>query len=352
MEDLKMDKETKLMILEQYGEEAFRGVPDRSALKGKEFCGYLYSPYFFRRYIGHQFERLVSLWGATDRKMSPIDFIAHGVKVGEVACVQNAATVEEATAEIVNSICEGSDYLWRAVLGPRCKNPIIKRYVIQKICNHKGLEIEKVEKASEEYLAEWLDLDDFLQQIRWNDAVQKSVVTKVAKAIQHSAEYINGQNVLWGNTILFVEPDNITGLAHKMVKEVTTLAVLEQHGDEIFEERKQFLPLDLVNRVFFKNWESYKEAAKKIPKIDYMTRKLLNVEALEGYKFKYALAGYFYWRRNKIAFGNGTTEEFEKAKAEIPAWSEEKLMDEIGKLADELVGQKKKEISLKAMNVF
>lgn len=341
-----MDKETKLKLLEQYGEEAFSGVPDRSALKGKEFCGYLYSPYFFRRYIGHQFERLVSLWGATDRKASPIDFIACDVKVTEVAYVQNAATLEEATAEIVDSICRSRDYSWQAVFGPRCKNPIIKRHVIQKICNRKGLKVEEVEKASEEYLTKWLDLDDFLQQIRWNDTVQKSVVTKVAKAIRCSTASLNGQNVLWGNTVLFVEPKY--GLAYKMVKEVTTLAVLEQHGDEIFEERKQFLPLDLVNRVFREDWKSYKEAAKEMS----FESEQIDIAALEEYKFKYVLAGYFYWRRNKIAFGSGATEEFEKAKAAIPTWSEEKLMDEIGKLADELVGQKKKEISLKAMNVF
>lgn len=345
-----MDKETKLRLLEQYGKEAFRGVPDRSKLKGKEFCGYLYSPYFFRRYIGHQFEHLVSLWGVTDRKTNPIDFIAYGVKVGEVAGVENAATLEEATAEIVNSICRGSDSSWRAVLSPHCKNPIIRAAVVRKICNRKGLKVEEVEKASQEYLTEWLDLDDFLQQIRWNDAVRKSTVTKVAKVLQCSTAFPNGQNVLWGNTVLFIEPNyNGMKLAQKLVNEVTTLAVLEQHGDEIFEERKQFLPLDLVNRVFGKNWKSYKEAAKGVPEMRSGTEELLDFKVLEEYKFKYVLAGYFYWKRNKIAFGGGTTEEFEKAKAEIPAWSEEELVDEIGKLAGELTTQVKKEISLEAI---
>lgn len=233
---MKMDRKTKLEVLEQYGKDAFSDVPERSALKGKEFCGYLYSPYFFRRHIGHQFALLVTLWGLSDRTDNPIDFIACGGKTGVIT-------------------------------------------------HTKGVGNRKLIK--------------------------------------------------------------------KLVQETTTLAVLEQHGDEIFEERKQFLPLELVNSVFGESWLTYKEAAKKISEFTKQEYKAIDSGDLDEYRFKYALAGYFYWKRNQIAFGSGSTEEFEKAKAEIPTWTKKQLVNAIKELADELV-KTRKQVSgdLNSLNVF
>lgn len=341
-----MDKMTKLKLLEKYGDKAFREVPERSAMKGKEFCGYLYSPYFFRRYIGHQFEHLVELWGATDRTMDPIDFIACGVKTMEVACVPNATDFEEAMEMLVNDICIPCAYSWTAVLGPRCKTPLLQAAVAQEICNHKGLCCANVVETCEEYLSEDLDMESFLSWMKWDGAERKAVVNKVVKSIYTSLMMVvdshGAQNVLCGGRVFFVEPEKDDyDLFCRMMQEVTTLAILEQHDDEIFAERKQFLPLDLVNRVFGTGWASYREAAKGVPKVtklDYVMMQF-GKESLREYRFGYVLAGYFYWRRNKIAFGGGTSEEFEKAKSEIPTWTKEDLIVEIKNLADELAAQ-------------
>lgn len=381
-----MDKRKTLKLLELYGADAFNEVPDRSALKGKQFCGYLYSPYFFRRYTGHQFEKLVAIWGKTNRKIDVIDFIACGVCIDTVASVDGVATVEEATEKLVDEICSRYEYSWMAVLDLRCTNPLIKTSVVRTICSHKGMELETVEKICTDYqeqsshfgnfpnfsripreMAEMMaagqraKLEDFMAAMKMTEIERKIFAEErfaviLAKTIQKAAEIIgtqegnivitcsSSQNILLGGAILSVRP----GYAHlalyrKLSQEIRTLAILEQHADMIFEERKQFLPLELVNEIFQQKWESYKEAFEALPDkvrhTDFVFLNSLDRDALEDYRIKYVLAGYFYWRRNQIAFCGGSVGEFEEARNEIPTWDESQLRKEIEKLADELIEQ-------------
>ena len=59
-----------------------------------------------------------------------------------------------------------------------------------------------------------------------------------------------------------------------------------------------------------------------------------------------------HYSRSKIAFGGGTSEEFEKAKTEIPMWAGEKLAAEISKLADELAVQVSRTVTAGEMTEF
>lgn len=46
-------------LLRQYGDEAYTDVVRKSRFYGSTLCGYVYSPYFFRRHIGRQFRDAV-----------------------------------------------------------------------------------------------------------------------------------------------------------------------------------------------------------------------------------------------------------------------------------------------------
>lgn len=214
-----MTSAKKLKLLQEYGEKAFTDVAHNSKFKNKKLCGYVYSPYLFRRWIGSQLEKAV-IWGVQHRE----------------------------------------DNLFSCVC-----------------------------------------------------------------CTMHSSWF---------------------------KQELSTLAILEKSSPNIFKERSQFLPLSLISDIAKVTFTDYQEAA------DFF------IEHPGWWWYRHELrdhfvrAGIFYRERNRIAFGGGSVEEFEKARIEIPKWNRAQMEQYLKNIADEYVAsgsaqkQKAEEPALKAMTLF
>ena len=118
--------------------------------------------------------------------------------------------------------------------------------------------------------------------------------------------------------------------ARMLKNEINTLAILEAKDDYIFNERKKFLPLDLVNRIYKTSYSSYRDAAhdnlmcipEGIPK-----------DTCDEWYFLYAKAGVYYATRNKLAFshldyqGLNGHEALDKASFDIMKLNDEKSLE-------------------------
>lgn len=113
---------------------------------------------------------------------------------------------------------------------------------------------------------------------------------------------------------------------------IETLAILEQAGGFVFRERSQFLPLEFINKLYHSSTGTYYEAVSSVSDLSQD----FTPELAKRYAYLYALAGYFYYMRNRIAFSFGSEEKFKEAAKGIPKMNALELTETLEALASDL----------------
>lgn len=340
-----------LALIQKYGSEVYNDVAVTSALKGKEISGYLYSPFFFRRWVPLQFERSLRLWWEIGRSVQNLeDAMLFAGKLPRILYHSffGCRLSFDNSKELVDAYVECSQDRHRDnalhVLSSRM--PLIAKYK----------RLREIPVSGYSNFAECLgsvdhwDLREALTKYSkeiYSDSPEKAGRISYSQLVsaERIAMYIRdpefyGCDIVRGDYEFFeidraVKRDR---LWRHFIWEIQTIAALEARGGYEFEDRSQFYSLDAINEALSKSYVSYAELLSALQN-ELFCKDVLTSTIFRGVdytKFKdfctqaYIRSGYAYWMRYKLAFmQSATKEELDTSTAEILNLSYEELVDRI-----------------------
>lgn len=364
---------TILKALDQYAENAFNDVAQHSKLYGQEIAGFLYSPYFFRRFIPIQFMEGLTRWKEDGKLFPLVEYLAKAVRIDSAANrvfgnPRDPRIVSFKTPAHIKSDVpfESTKDMFERLYSERYYYGSIYRYP-------KAFKIVYELKASG-YSEEQITriLTDFADSPRepvkigiWTlkpakvsvkhrhcnnhnevayRAYQNGASSLSAKIIDSWFDYVDGIGIFSSfNSCRVVDVDGRSFMEfarltdgvywNAFLNELKTLAILEQKNDFVFEERKNFFPLSMLQYIPVNGELSYRSALAAVMEGE-------GVGVAEGIAFSedfrlcFLRAGIYYTIKNRVAFegGNyhGTTElsmALHAALADVLALDSEKALE-------------------------
>lgn len=352
--------EEVLQLLKEYGDSAFSDVACTSTRYGKEIGGYLYSPYFYRRWIVRQFGSLLHSWGNGIAGMDLFHFIASNSVISQVEGISlvdppgdpcDAARIisESVLAQFLVAGRRRRAHVYLVCV--RHRSILLTAEVLKCLCRFDHVSVESVERVCMGFLTGEIKSEDFVSFFNCGDEpcdfLRRPMLRKFAELMLSAlnvSSFDLGSCVThsgneWlvchdGCVCVITERSGFAEISRKIATEVGVLAILERKNNYIFKERCQFTPLVLLKRIYGREWRTYMEALEELS--SGMAE--LDADAFaayrEEYDYLYAKAGYFYYQRNKLAFEDAASRsEIDKCAAEILAMTPETLKKELSKLA-------------------
>lgn len=342
---------TVLKALDQYAANAFNDVAQRSGLYGQEVAGFLYSPYFFRRFIPIQFMEGLMKWKESGKQFPLVEYLAKAVKIDSAANLVFGNSRDPRIVPFRTPAHIESDVPFIPAK-EELERLYSERYYYGEIYRYpKALRIVYELKASgysDEQITEILS--DFANSVKepvkvgiWNLKPAKSIAryrycnyhneiasrayrngasSLSAKIIDSWFDYVYEIGIFSPNhfcRVVDVDGRSIMEFARlangvywkAFLNELKTLAILEQKNDFVFEERSRFLPLSILQRIPVKGKLTYRSALSAI--MEWKNMSIAGEVAFsEDFRLNFLRAGIYYTIKNRVAFegGNyrGTTE--------------------------------------------
>ncbi len=342
---------TILKALDQYAENAFNDVAQYSELYGQEIAGFLYSPYFFRRFIPIQFMEGLTRWKEDGKLFPLVEYLAKAVKINSAANrvfgnpkdsrivpFKTPAHIKsnvpfEPTKDVFEQLYSKQYYYGSIYRYPRAFRIVYE-------LKESGYSEEQITRILTDFadsprepvkIGIWV-LKPAKVSVKHRycnnhnevayRAYQNGANSLSAKIIDSLFDYVNEIGIFSPTSFCrivdvdgrsFMEFARLTNGVYwnAFLNELKTLAILEQKNDFVFEERKNFLPLSMLQSIPVNGELSYQSALAAVMEGEGA----LVAEEIafsEDFRLCFLRAGIYYTIKNRVAFegGNyhGTTE--------------------------------------------
>lgn len=340
-----------LKALDQYAENAFNDVAQRSELYGQEVAGFLYSPYFFRRFIPIQFMEGLTRWKESGKQFPLVEYLAKAIKIDSAENLvfgnpRDPRIVPFRTPARIESnvpfvpIKEEFERLYsgRYYYGEIYRYPKALRIVYElKASGYSDEQITEILSDFANAVGEPVKVGiwtlkpaksvtrykycNYHNEIA-SRAYQNGASSLSAKIIDSWFDYVNETGIFSSTQfcrVVEVDGRSIMEFArltdgvywNAFLNELKTLTILEQKNDFVFEERRNFLPLSILQRIPVKGELTYRSALSAIMESEGVSV-AGEVAFSEDFRLCFLRAGIYYTIKNRVAFegGNyrGTTE--------------------------------------------
>jgi len=335
---------TVLKALDKYAENAFDDVAQHSELYGQEIAGFLYSPYFFRRFLPIQFMEGLTRWKEDGKLFPLVEYLAKAVKIDSAANLvlgnpkdprivpfRTPARIETDVPFTPTKEEFERLYSEQYYYGSIYRYPKAFRIVY---------ELKKSGQSDEQTTRILTDFANFVREpvkigiwtlkpakvsvkhryFNCNNeiariAYQNGANRHSTKIIDSWFDYVNETGIFSPTRfcrIVDVDGRSIMEFArfadgvyrNAFLNELKTLAILEQKNDFVFEERKNFLPLSMLQSIPVNGELTYRSTLTAVMEGEGVSV-AEEIAFSEDFRLCFLRAGVYYTIKNRVAFEGG-----------------------------------------------